>query len=53
MKKTKHVVTYEIKDARKELITKTKTFDNVSSACSFFNEIKSLSVTVPIMDTIQ
>jgi hypothetical protein len=48
----RHKVTYEIKDARKRLIIKERVFDNSASACSFFREIRSTSVSKPVIDII-
>ena len=48
----RHRVTYEIKDARKRLIVKERVFDNSASACSFFREIRSMSVSKPVIDII-
>jgi hypothetical protein len=50
--KMKHTVSYSEKNSRKVLIEKIREFPDVASACSFFNEIKSKSITIPIMDTV-
>jgi hypothetical protein len=46
----KQRVIYEIKNKDNTLIQKSKIFDDVASACNFFNEIKSISVSKPIIE---
>jgi hypothetical protein len=47
----KNKVIYTIKDGQ-YLVEKIRIFENVSAACNFFNSIKSLSVTKPIIETV-
>lgn len=46
---SKNVVTYQVKNNRKELIEKKKVFKSVAEACNFFQTIKSISVTKPVI----
>jgi hypothetical protein len=48
----KHTVSYTEKDKRNVLIERTREFPDVSSACTFVREIKSKSITIPVMDTV-
>jgi len=49
----KHTVSYTEKDKRKVLIEKTREFSDVASACSFFQTIKSTSITIPVLGTVE
>jgi hypothetical protein len=45
----KNVVIYHIKNEKNQLIEKRYFFDTVQEACNFFQSIKSISVTKPII----
>ena len=49
---SKSRVIYDIKDEKNRLIKKSKVFSDTASACSFFNSIKSVSVTKPIIEEV-
>jgi len=48
---SKERVIYEIKKGNENVIV-TKNFNNIATACSYFNEIKNKAVSPPIIETI-
>ena len=50
---SKSRVIYEVKDEKNRLVKKSKFFPDTASACNFFNSIKSISTTKPIIEEVQ
>ena len=48
----KHRIVYEIKDENLELVKLSKDFENFADACTFLKEIKTQSVSKPVLEEI-
>jgi len=48
----KNRVIYSVKDEKNRLVEKVKVLNDVQSACTFFQSIKHLSVTKPIIEEV-
>jgi hypothetical protein len=48
----KHRIIYDTKDVNSELVRHFKDFDNFADACTFLREIKSHSVTKPVIEEV-
>jgi len=49
----KNRVTYDVRDEKMRLVQKSKIFKDSVSACNFFQEIKNISVTKPVIEQLQ
>jgi hypothetical protein len=47
-----HRITYDVKNSNKEIQVLKKDFEYFADACTFFREIKSTSISKPIIEEI-